>query len=112
MNILTKRVTSGNEFDEEYDDFRQSFLNKKAKKQEDLSFDSKLEENRKNDKYTESIESLLESHEDWGHQFSDDDLKTLLNGLKLVGDYLDKTILKPNNLNYPNSRLLFINSFK
>ncbi len=40
------------------------------------------------------------------------DLKTLLNGLKLVGDYLDKTILKPNNLNYPDSRLLFINSFK
>ena len=38
------------------------------------------------------------------------DLKTLLTGLKLVGDYLDKTILKPNNLNYPNSRLLFINS--
>ena len=40
------------------------------------------------------------------------DLKTLLNGLKLVGDYLDKTILKPNNINYPNSRLLFINSIK
>ena len=40
------------------------------------------------------------------------DLKTLLTGLKLVGDYLDKTILKPNNLNYPNSRLLFINSLK
>ena len=41
-----------------------------------------------------------------------DDVKTLLNGLKLVGDYLDKTILKPNNINYPNSRLLFVNSFK
>ena len=40
------------------------------------------------------------------------DVKTLLNGLKIVGDYLDKTILKPNNLNYPNSRLLFINSLK
>ena len=40
------------------------------------------------------------------------DVDTLLSGLKLVGDYLDKTILKPNNLNYPNSRLLFINSFK
>ena len=40
------------------------------------------------------------------------DLKTLFNGLKLVGDYLDKTILKPNNLNYPNSRVLFINSLK
>jgi len=41
-----------------------------------------------------------------------DDIKTLLNGLKLVGDYLDKTILKPNNLNHPNSRMLFIDSFK
>ena len=40
------------------------------------------------------------------------DVDTLLSGLKLVGDYLNKTILKPNNLNYPNSRLLFINSFK
>jgi DNA repair protein RecO (recombination protein O) len=40
------------------------------------------------------------------------DLKTLLNGLNLVSDYLDKTILKPNNLNYPSSRLLFINSLK
>ncbi len=41
-----------------------------------------------------------------------DDIQILLNGLKLVGDYLDKTILKPNNLNYPNSRLNFIDSFK
>ena len=40
------------------------------------------------------------------------DLKTLLNGLKLVSDYLDKTILKPNNLDYPSTRSLFINSFK
>ena len=40
------------------------------------------------------------------------DLGTLLSGLKLVGDYLDKTILKPNNLNYPNSREVFLNSLK
>jgi len=40
------------------------------------------------------------------------DLKTLLSGLKLVNDYLDKTILKPNNINYPNNRLLFLNSLK
>ena len=40
------------------------------------------------------------------------DLKTLLSGLKLVNDYLDKTILKPNNISYPNSRLFFLNSFK
>ena len=40
------------------------------------------------------------------------DIKTLLIGLKLVGDYLEKSILKPNNLNYPNSRLVFLNSLK
>ena len=41
-----------------------------------------------------------------------DDLSTLLKGLKLVSDFLEKTILKPNNLNYPISRTQFINSFK
>ena len=40
------------------------------------------------------------------------DLDTLLDGLKLVGDYMDKTILKPNNLNFPISRNLFVNSLK
>jgi len=30
-------------------------------------------------------------------------------GLKLVGDFLDKTILKPNNMHYPVTRLNFIN---
>ncbi len=40
------------------------------------------------------------------------DLETLLNGLKLVGDYLDKTILRPNNLNFPNSRMIFLNTLK
>ena len=41
-----------------------------------------------------------------------DDLNILLDGLKLLGDYLDKTILKPNNLTQPMSRLQFINSLK
>ena len=36
----------------------------------------------------------------------------LLNGLKLVGDYLEKIILKPNNINYPTERLDFINILK
>ncbi len=40
------------------------------------------------------------------------DLNTLLNGLKLVSDFLEKTILKPNNLNYPISRTHFINSLR
>jgi len=40
------------------------------------------------------------------------DIQDLLNGLKLVGDFMDKTILKPNNINYPISRNQFINSLK
>ena len=40
------------------------------------------------------------------------DNKILLNGLNLVGDYLEKTILKPNNLNIPVSRIHFLNSLK
>ena len=43
---------------------------------------------------------------------SSEDLKTLLNGLKLVGDYLEKSILRPNNLTHPISRLQFINTLK
>ena len=43
---------------------------------------------------------------------SSEDLKTLLSGLKLVSDYLDKSILKPNNLNQPISRLQFINTLR
>jgi len=40
------------------------------------------------------------------------DLKVLLNGLKLVSDYLEKSILKPNNLNLPSSRIHFVNLLK
>ena len=42
----------------------------------------------------------------------DVNLKNLLNGLKLVSDYLEKSILKPNNLNLPTSRTHFINLLK
>ena len=41
-----------------------------------------------------------------------DDLNTLLKGVNLVSDFLEKTILKPNNLNYPISRTHFINTLK
>jgi len=40
------------------------------------------------------------------------DKNKLLNGLKLVGDYLEKNILKPNNINYPRTRLDFIKILK
>ena len=36
----------------------------------------------------------------------------IINGFKIVGDFLDKTILKPNNLNQPISRLNFISALK
>ncbi len=40
------------------------------------------------------------------------DNDNLLKGLNLVGDYMNKNIFKPNNINYPNARLEFINLFK
>ena len=43
---------------------------------------------------------------------SSENVKTLLDGLKLVSDYLEKTILKPNNMSLPISRINFINSLK
>ena len=39
-------------------------------------------------------------------------ISTLLDGLKIIGDYLDKTILKPNNLNHPLNRSHFINTLR
>ena len=43
---------------------------------------------------------------------SPEDLGNLLKGLKLVSDYLEKSILKPNNLNQPLSRMQFISNLK
>ena len=42
----------------------------------------------------------------------DVNLKNLLKGLKLISDYLEKSILKPNNLSLPTSRTHFINLLK
>ena len=43
---------------------------------------------------------------------NNEDLKDLIDALKLISDYLDKTILKPNNLAHPSCRKDFINSLK
>jgi DNA repair protein RecO (recombination protein O) len=42
----------------------------------------------------------------------DIDIKNLLKGLKLVSDYLEKSILRPNNINFPASRLHFVSLLK
>ena len=36
----------------------------------------------------------------------------IITGIKIVGDFLEKTILRPNNLNLPLSRNQFLNSIK
>tara|TARA_B100001057_G_C22580220_1_gene844763 strand:+ start:91 stop:774 length:684 start_codon:yes stop_codon:yes gene_type:complete len=40
------------------------------------------------------------------------EIKDLLDGLKLVGDFMDKTVFKPNNINFPLCRSQFINSLR
>ena len=38
--------------------------------------------------------------------------KDIINGFKIVGEFLDKSILKPNNINFPLSRIEFVNLIK
>ena len=38
--------------------------------------------------------------------------QNIIEGLKLVSDYLEKSILKPNNITFPNSRNEFLNLIK
>ena len=40
------------------------------------------------------------------------DFKQIYSGLKLIGDYLEKSILKPNNLSHPKARIEFLNTIK
>ena len=43
---------------------------------------------------------------------SPENLKDIYTGFSIVGDFLDKTIIKPNNKNYPSSRNDFVNLLK
>ena len=82
----------------------------------DLTFDNLVEKDTQNNSshyitksssYKKIVPSFLVNKNEYN-----EDLSTLLIGLKLVGDYLEKTILKPNNLSYPITRLEFINTLK
>ena len=46
------------------------------------------------------------------HDVSPDNEKDIFKGFNIVGDFLDKSILKPNNINYPLSRIEFGNLIK
>ena len=41
-----------------------------------------------------------------------ENIKDIYNGYSIVGDFLDKTIIKPNNKSFPSSRNDFINLLK
>ncbi len=43
---------------------------------------------------------------------SPENLNDIYSGFSIVGDFLDKTIIKPNNKNYPSSRNDFVNLLK
>ena len=43
---------------------------------------------------------------------SPENLKDIYSGCSIVGDFLDKTIIKPNNKSYPSSRNDFVNLLK
>ena len=49
---------------------------------------------------------LIDSKQDYLNE------EILIDGLRLVGDYLEKSILRPNNINYPLNRLRFLNTLK
>jgi DNA repair protein RecO len=40
------------------------------------------------------------------------DFKEILSGLKLISDYLEKSIFRPNNISPPKSRIKFLNTIK
>ncbi len=43
------------------------------------------------------------------HDVYPENEEDLLKGFNIVGDFLDKTILKPNNINFPSTRIEFVN---
>ena len=45
-------------------------------------------------------------------KISPENLEDIYKGFSIVGDFLDKTIIKPNNKNYPSSRNDFVNLLK
>jgi len=82
----------------------------------DLEINNLVNFEVKNDKHQYYVKSnnvkklvpnfLIDKNND---NFNNDDL---LKGLKLVSDYMEKSILKPNNINYPVARSVFFNNLK
>ena len=89
----------------------ESLVEAETKPKKDL-VDKKIVDNKtyyfaKTSNQTKQIPSFLIEKNN-----KESNLDNLLKGLKLVGDYMEKSILKPNNLNYPISRREFITNLK
>ena len=81
-----------------------------------LEFDKLVEKEMKNDQFIYSTkfsnEKKIVPNFLVDKNNNKEEISILLDGLKLVGDFLEKSILRPNNLNLPLSRLYFINSLR
>tara|TARA_B100000941_G_C28328640_1_gene460417 strand:+ start:55 stop:735 length:681 start_codon:yes stop_codon:yes gene_type:complete len=69
--------------------------------------DNKIRYVSKSTKEKKIVPSFLVENEDYF-----EDINSLLKALKIVGDFLEKSVLRPNNLSQPLSRLEFINTLK
>ena len=69
--------------------------------------DNKIRYVSKSTKEKKIVPSFLIENEDYF-----EDVNSLLKALKIVGDFLEKSVLRPNNLSQPLSRLEFINTLK
>lgn len=87
--VLDLIANKSDDYDETYESFRKEFLSKTAKligEEEDAKNgrDNQLEDRRQNNKYTVDIQKLLDDDDlNWGHQFSDEDLKHFADELGL-----------------------------
>ena len=83
-----------------------------------VGYDINFEDYVKKISYKNNIKFVVESNNKIVPNFLiyknnlSDDLNEVMQGFKIVGEFLDKTILKPNNISYPISRNNFVNSIK
>ena len=77
------------------------------KAKQNLNRDFQNNKNRRNNNEKKYIPNFLVEK---NHEVTD--FNQMFKGLKLISDYLDKSILKPNNIPHPKSRIEFLNSIK
>ena len=81
----------------------------------DINFENyvkKVSDKKENEKFiVESNDRIIPNFLIYRNNISKD-FNDVVSGFKIVGEFLEKTILKPNNITYPISRSNFLNSIK